>query len=438
MGVMLKMIKRLVRSISFWLFIVVALLGGLGAIIPIPLQGEIIAALTILGVTIQGVEAVHTQEEIEQARHETTAKHTEALQHIEQARKAAESQIERARQETTSQIEQARQESADQHLQALREIEQARQQAAQEIKKAGDKARAEKLLLQAEKLATSLMEKDALVNEAVALWSEFRQQELRQLGIEMSAAVIGDEDYLKWKTMQAAMGSQAASVRKIPLEPEERAYFIEHAIHYLTETVLETANSDAQGLVYLACIYGYCQQYDDMMLVLERAHQVGPIRQVMKDEFRDRPMLFLFVRACSSDQAKIERLRETLDLPQPTEQYFCTYITQEYLQTSAYQRGDYSEWVGVRKSAAPGEGGSALIKIALVFPPEERKTYAFTHDSKGIEYIVPSDKQESVENLYSKLCDSFILFCPLDEPYQRAKKQAPKTVLRLGNQKWDG
>lgn len=58
----------------------------------------------------------------------------------------------------------------------MQEIGQARQEAAiqyaeemQEIKKARDEARAENLPLKAEKFATSLMEKDELVNEAIAL-----------------------------------------------------------------------------------------------------------------------------------------------------------------------------------------------------------------------------------------------------------------------------
>lgn len=431
----MKMIKRLASSISFWIFFVVALLGGLGAIFPIPLLGESIAALTILGVTIQGVEAIHTQEVIERARKEAATKHTEALQEIEQARQEAANQIKQAREEATSQIERARQEAASHVEQVRQKAARQYETAAQEIQMAGDRARAEKLLLEAEKLAPSLMKKDALVNEAVTLWPDFRQTELRQLGIEMSAAVIGDEDYLKRKNMQVAIGSHESSMWKLPLEAEERTYFIEHAIEYLTETVLQTANADAQGMVYLACMYGYCHQYNDMMLALERARQIESIRQVMKDEFRDRPMLFLLLGACDSNQAKIERLRETLDLPQPTEQYFCTYITEAYPLTSAYQRGNYSEWAAFRRpdTLRGRDMHSTLIKVALVGNPEDGKTYAFFVLPNGsAEDIVPADKQVPIQDLYGKLSDGFILFCPLDEPHKRVDKQAPKPILRLG------
>jgi len=57
-------VKGLVRTKSFWIFIVVALLGGLGAIYPIPLLGVIIAALTIFGVSLQGAETVRAQKEM--------------------------------------------------------------------------------------------------------------------------------------------------------------------------------------------------------------------------------------------------------------------------------------------------------------------------------------------------------------------------------------
>jgi len=72
----------------------------------------------------------------------------------------------------------------------LQEIGQARKEAAiqyaeaaQEIKKARDEARAENILLKAEKFATSLMEKDEMVSEAVALCPNFKQREYRQLGL---------------------------------------------------------------------------------------------------------------------------------------------------------------------------------------------------------------------------------------------------------------
>lgn len=72
----MDVLKGLVRTISFWVFIAVALLGGIGALYPIPFLGVIIAALTIFGVSFQGVETVRAQKEIDQARNDAANQHT--------------------------------------------------------------------------------------------------------------------------------------------------------------------------------------------------------------------------------------------------------------------------------------------------------------------------------------------------------------------------
>src|SRR5258706_60938 len=172
-------VKELFRTKSFWVFVVVAILGGVEAIHSIPLLGLGIAAIIILGISLQGVETVLTEKRIEQARNEAATQHSEAMREITQAKGDA----------------------ATKHTEALHEIEQARVEAArqnaeamQKIQKARDEARAENILLSADKFATSLMEKDALVNEAVALNPDIKQRVLRQMGIEMSIAVIDGYD----------------------------------------------------------------------------------------------------------------------------------------------------------------------------------------------------------------------------------------------------
>src|SRR5260370_263101 len=216
-------VKGLIRTQSFWIFIVVALLGGLGAIFPIPLLGVIIAALTIFGVSLQGVETVRAQRELGR-------KHTNVVKEIEQAREEAAQQHTKAMQE----IEKAKRKAAKQETEALEEIEQARIEAAtqnadamQEIKKARDEARAENILLNANKFATSLMEKDELVTEAVALFPDFRQREYGQLGLDMRAAVIGDVDYRKWYGMKSAGDTFEPPRFQFPLAGEERTFCLQ-------------------------------------------------------------------------------------------------------------------------------------------------------------------------------------------------------------------
>jgi hypothetical protein len=395
-------VKELIRTKSFWVFIIVAILGGIEAVHSILLLGLGIAAITILGISLQGVESVLTERRIEQARNEAATQHSAALREITQARG----------------------EAATQHTEALKEIEQARVEAAKqnadalaEIQKAKDEARAENMLLEAKRFATSLLEKDARVNQAVAVYPDFKQREWRELGLEMSAAVVGNVDFIKQMYLRAAGYPFDPPYSESRLDDEERKYFTDHAILYLTETVLHQPNQDAQSLLYLACMYGCRHQFDDMIKVLERAAQIRPIVQAMKSEFRERPMMLILLGACGVDQTKIERLRDTLNLPESTEEFFCTYITKEYPLNPNYSQGEFIKWVAVKRPDAPGIKGTFVISISPLYPALEGTVYAFAVTPDGRpEEIVPAqqDKRVSIEELYRILTSRFILFCHID------------------------
>ena len=277
--------------------------------------------------------------------------------------------------------------------------------------------RADILLLKADQFATSLLEKSKLVIEAVELWPPYKQERYRLLGLEMSAAVIGNVDAIKqWKLAAAGYPfDQPYSESK--LDEEERTFFTEHAIRYLTEMVLNSANPDAEGLLYLACMYGYLHQYDEMVEVLGKASQISLIVQVMKDEYRERPMMLILLGACGTDQAKIDRLRETLHLPRTTEQFFRHYITEVYPLNPNYLPGEFIKWTAVRRPEAFEVGGTAIISISPLYPSLQGTVYAFTTypDGRPQEIVPPQqDKRVSIEELYRKLTYLFILFCPVD------------------------
>ncbi len=276
---------------------------------------------------------------------------------------------------------------------------------------------ADNLLLEAHRFASSLMQKDELINKAVELWPPYKQKEYRQLGLEMSAAVIDGVDYIKWKSMKAAGYTFEAPNFELPLEEGEIAFFSTHAISYLRETVLDAPVSDAQGLLYLACMYGYSQQYDEMLRVIEEASRISQIVQGMKAEFRERKMMLILLGACGSDQTKIERLREMLNLPRTTEQFFCDYITKEYPLNPNYRYGEFIKWVAVRRPDATGVSGTFVISISPLYPSLEGTVYAFSSTPDGRqEEIVPAqqDKRVSIEELYRILTSLFILFSPID------------------------
>lgn len=389
-------VKILVRTKSFWVFIVVALLGGLGAIVPIPFLGVIIAVLTIFGVSLQGAETVLAQKELDR-------KHNIVLKEIDQARKDADKQHTEAMQE----IAQAREEAAAQHTEALREIDQARRDAAEEIKKARNEARAENILLKAEKFATSLTDKDAQVNEAVALCPDLRQRELRQMGIEMSIAVIDGYDPVTQRgRMVAGLGRGMGSFKK--LDRNEIARLAVTAINYLQENVLETTMPDADGLLYLACMYGYQEQFEDMRSIIGQAVTID---EKIKEKFQQRKILQMLLRACNSDQIKLEVLRKSLSLPLVSKKTFCEYL-QEFDLTGF---NGFIEWIAVKRPSAPGEKGTFLIKITPPYPSNERKVSASCQSIKSWDFeTVISDREPvTIEELYGSLHSLFILFCTI-------------------------
>lgn len=274
--------------------------------------------------------------------------------------------------------------------------------------------KADNLLSEAHHFASSLMQKDELINEAVALWPPYRQGELRQLGLEMSAAVIDGVDYIQWKSMKAAGYTFEAPHFEIPLDENEKAFFITHAISYLQEAVLDVSGSDAQGLLYLACMYGYSQQYDAMIRVIGETGKISQVVQQMRAEFRERKMMLILLGACGSDQTKIDTLREKLDLPLTTKGSFYNYIVEIYPSNPNYRYGEYIRWVAVKRPEAPGANGRTVIQISPVYPSDEGKVYAYSLQPDGRqEEIVSVNKRVSIDELYSILSSLYILFCPI-------------------------
>lgn len=403
------MFKKILRSWVFWIAVLIALLGA--ASFWFPYLGISIAALTVISAILQGYENQHTQEDI-------NTKHTQAISQIQMTQEDMSTKHVNAMHE----IAHARGEAVIQHEEAMHEIKQAKKDAAeqyvkaiQEIKKARDEARAENILLSANKFATSLTEKDALVNDAVMLCPDFKQREYRQLGIEMSLAVISNIDYIKWQSIKSVGYFSELSFPRLPLEEEERTFFIDHAIQYLTETVLNPTNPDAQGLLYLACVYGYRHQYNEMMEVLDKVSQISQIVQVMRAEFRERQMMLILLSACDSKQIKIERLRSVLDLPLTTQASFCKYAN-EFLMKPHQLSSQYIEWFAVRKPEVTGETGTFIIKITPPYSSNKEQVDAFltTPDGRYYPPIIPVDNLVSIVELYRLLTSSFILFCPIE------------------------
>ena len=261
---------------------------------------------------------------------------------------------------------------------------------------------AEQLLSEADKYPSplGLMEKEKLVQQAVALWPDFEQRAFRQLGIEMSIPVING---FKMTTL-----GYSSRLRKDEIE-----WLTNSAISYLEETVLPTVTPDTEGLLYLACMYGYRGRFDDMLKIIDRAITID---EAMQERFRGSKILVTLLRACDADRTTLERLSEKLGISPTTQNSFCEYVK----NFNFVNFHGYVEWIAVKRPNAKGEPGIFVIKVTPPYPVNERKVDASAlriEDGK-VETIVAVDKLVTIEELFDLLNSLFFLICPNEDALQ--------------------
>lgn len=262
--------------------------------------------------------------------------------------------------------------------------------------------RAERLLSEADKYPSpqGLMEKEKLVQQAVALWPDFKQRAFRQLGIDMSVSVISG--------FKMNMLGYSSRLRRDELE-----WLSNSAVSYLEETVLPTVSPDTDGLLYLACMYGYRDRFADMLKITDR---VITIDEAMQERFRAFKVLITLLRACDADRTRLEGLTRKLGLSPTTKTSFCDYVQNfDFVKFHSF-----IEWIAVKRPNAKGEPGIFIIKITPPYPANERKVDASAlrvEDLKG-ETIVAVDKPVTIEELFDLLNPLFFLICPNEDAAQ--------------------
>lgn len=266
---------------------------------------------------------------------------------------------------------------------------------------------ADNLLLEAHRFAASLMEKDELVKKAINLYPLYKQRELRQLGIEISTVVINGYDPVTQRgIMIAGLGRGISGYGK--LERNEIPLLAASATVYLRENVLEAKVPDAEGLFYLACMYGYQQQFEYMTRLIEKTIKIN---KEMKEKFQQRKIIRTILRACDADLMKLERLRKSLDIPRVTKKTFCEFL--QDFDLAGFN--GFIEWIAVKRPNLSGEKGTFLIKITPPYPSNEGKVSASAQsiESWSFETIISASEPVTIEELYDELYASFMLFCPI-------------------------
>jgi hypothetical protein len=256
-----------------------------------------------------------------------------------------------------------------------------------------------RLLLEKAHETNDLLQAEVFVKQAVELLPSIRLAEYLQLGIRNAQVVINGLPL----EISVEYGQTFRVYTKDMLAPH-----ITSALFYLEETLLHEGLPDAEGLMYLACIYGYQKRFSEMIVTIEKALAVDA---GIPEEFRQPRKLEILLLSCGSDRSKVEQLSRKLGIPPVTKEAFCSFITDFDMEGFS----GYIQWIAVKRPNMPGEKGVHIIKVC---PPYVQNgglvcAHSQVYETGKIEGITTSPQFVTSEVLYDILCRSFILVQPL-------------------------
>lgn len=263
------------------------------------------------------------------------------------------------------------------------------------------KSEADRRLLEADRLAPNLFEREKLVQEAVELYPDYKLSRHRQLGIEMSIAVLdGVDPYVPMRMRRPGYGYNFTK--------EQIERLTQSAFDFLLETVFNAATPDAEAWLYLACMYGYRQQFKMMLQAINKAMQAD---EGIEEEFREPKKLIALLHACGSDSSSLAKLGKKIGLVIPaSKNTFCNFLKNYDLT----EKHTFIEWLAIKRPGASGERGIFVIKITPPYAVNEGLVDASAlrvGDGK-VETIVQVDKQVTIEELFERLNALFFLISP--------------------------
>jgi tetratricopeptide (TPR) repeat protein len=216
--------------------------------------------------------------------------------------------------------------------------------------------KAQILIFEADKYqkAADLISKELLIEEAIRLWSPFKQEGDRKLGNDFSLAVISEfyQSPSKGKDLQAIMQGTV-------LNRDQIISYLNKAIFYLEETPRNSESPDRDILVNLACMYGCARRYEEMIRVIEQAIKVD---ENSRDDLQESKRLSLLMLACGTDRRKIEKLGKKIGKELPlTKTEFLRIINSVDLE----KRQDYYIYFfGLRRQSRISKNDVYITKIA--------------------------------------------------------------------------
>lgn len=250
---------------------------------------------------------------------------------------------------------------------------------------------------------SDLLLKEILINKAVDLWPAFKQVEYRKLGDDFSRVII-DSFY---SVQGGGIDPSGHGIRKDQISP-----YVNQAIFYLEQTVVNAVPPERDGLVNLACMYGCAEKYDLMIRTIEQAVRID---DNARDDFQDTKRLSLLILACGSRKSSIEKLGKKIGMNLPlSKQQFTKIIKDLHLETANLS---YPKCYAIKK--VPGQTRSAAYAVYII-KFFSRNDGASVHSAQyfraistptTIDDLIPSGQEISVDDFFEKVDQEFFAIC---------------------------
>lgn len=233
-------------------------------------------------------------------------------------------------------------------------------------------------------------EMQSSIERAVTIWPPLKQREYRGWGIKLAGAIFYGVHY----------------------PADLKTWIVTNAVRFLEESVASAP--DAEALLYLACMYGYRDEYDAMLACTKKAVRLD---EDIKERLQENLTILMLMNACGNNRDRMERLGNTigLELPVAKERFCRTMRKVDWVA----QRGTFINWIAIKKPGRTGDQGRFIVKVAAANDLDEGAVYAscYHQDSMGGNVYQPEtkigdrDKQVTLEKLYEELDKTFLLIC---------------------------
>jgi len=269
-------------------------------------------------------------------------------------------------------------------------------------------SQAQMLIFEADKYQNvgELLTKEVLIDQAVSLWPQFKQEEYRKLGNSFSLAVIGR--FYQGLSMGIVPFTQATSLNR-----DQIRLYVSKAIFYLEETIQNAEAPSREELVNLACMYGCAVRYSDMIRTIESAIKVD---ENAKDDFQEANRLSLLVYACGMNRQFIEKLGKKIGKELPlSKQEFVSIVQKVDLRN----RSTYIDFFAVRRQPIPTEDYVYVIKMTAVDNQGHRLVnglyLTLIKSADRHDVPLPTGQQISIEEFFDEVDKELFIICSPEE-----------------------